>query len=208
MKIAILGGSFDPPHLGHLLIAQQIIEFAEVDQVWLMPNYSTTAHHKVFQKQLSPSADRLAMTKLLVNDQIKVSDFELKFNKESLTITTLRELSKQHPEHTFYWVTGSDKLETFHLYDDWQEIIWKYHIIIFPREHMLWHLNERVKESLELQSIPENVIVLHNKDLILSNISSTAIRERVKKGLPIEFLVTPRVEEYIRKHKLYKTSGA
>jgi nicotinate-nucleotide adenylyltransferase len=204
MKIAILGGSFDPPHLGHLLIAEQIIEYAGVDQVWLMPNYSTTSHHEVFQKHLSPAEDRLAMTKLLINDQIKVSDFELKHNKESLTITTLRELSRKHPEHIFYWVTGSDKLDTFNLYDDWQEIIWKYHLIIFPREHMLWHLEERVKEALQLQKIPENVIVLHDKNLILSNISSTAIRERIRKGLSIDFLVTPKVAEYIKKNKLYK----
>jgi nicotinate-nucleotide adenylyltransferase len=204
MKIAILGGSFDPPHLGHILIAMQIIEHAGMDQVWLMPNYSTSAHHEIFQKQLSPVEDRLAMAKMLQTDQIKVSDFEIKHNKESLTITTLRELSRQHPEHVFYWITGSDKLDTFTLYDDWQDIIYKYHLIVFPREHMLWHLEERVKEALQLKSIPENVIVLHNKNLILSNVSSTAVRERVKKGLPIEYLVTPKVAEYIKKHKLYK----
>jgi len=203
MKIAILGGSFDPPHLGHILIAEQIIEYAGVDQVWLMPNFTTETHHEVFQKHLSPPEDRMSMTKLLETDQIKASDFEIRHNKKSLTIVTLKELSQKHPEHVFYWITGSDKLETFHLYDDWQDIIWNYHLIIFPREHMLWHLEERVKESLELQTIPENVIVLTNTDLILSNISSTAIRKRVKKRMPIKYLVTPEVEEYILKHKLY-----
>lgn len=204
MKIAILGGSFDPPHLGHILIANQVIEKVGVDQVWLMPNYSTSAHAKVFQKKLSPVEDRLNMARLLENEKIKASDFEIQNNKDSITIITLEMLGKQYPEHTFYWITGSDKLETFHLYDRWEDIISKHQLIIFPREHMLWHLEKRVKEALQLQTIPENVIVLHNKELILTNASSTAIRERVKKGLPIDFIVRPTIEAYIKKHKLYK----
>jgi len=204
MKIAILGGSFDPPHLGHILIARQVIEQAGMDQVWLMPNYSTTSHHEVFQKKLSPVEDRLAMARLLEDEKIKTSDFEIEYNKESLTINTLESLTARNAENTFYWITGSDKLETFHLWDDWKKIVSNYHLIIFPREHMLWHLEERVKEGLQLQTIPENVIVLQNKNLILSNVSSTAIRERVRQNLPIDFLVLPTVEEYIKKNKLYK----
>jgi len=61
-----------------------------------------------------------------------------------------------------------------------------------------------VKEGLQLQTIPKNVIVLQNRDLILSNVSSTAIRERVKKNLSVDFLVPKKIEEYIKKNKLYK----
>lgn len=144
------------------------------------------------------------MAKLLENEKIKASDFEIKYNTESLTVKTLERLSNQHSENTFYWITGSDKLETFRLWDEWQKIISQYHLIIFPREHMLWELEARVQESLQLQSIPENVIVLQNKELILTNISSTAIRERVKKGLPIDFLVPTAVEKFIKEHQLYE----
>lgn len=204
MKIAILGGSFDPPHFGHILVAQQVIEHAEMDEVWLMPNFTTATHHKIFQKQLSPAKDRLAMTQLLENEKIKTSNFEITKNKDSITFITLTLLSQKFPQHSFYWITGSDKLETFHLYDDWQKIIANYHLIIFPREKNLSKLDERIKKSLQLQTIPRNVIVLTNKELLLTNISSTAIRERVKKGLSVEFLVPKKVEEYINKHKLYK----
>ncbi len=204
MKIAILGGSFDPPHLGHILIARQVIEFAGMDQVWLMPNYSTGAQHAIFQKKLSPAQDRLAMTKLLEDDKIKASDFEINENKKSITIDTLYTLSNMHPKDRFYWITGSDKLETFHLWDDWQKIITDYRLIIFPREHMLWHLENRVKEALQLQKIPSNVIILQNKELILTNLSSTIIRERERKGLPIDFLVEPAIKKYIKEYKLYK----
>lgn len=203
MKIAILGGSFDPPHLGHILIAHQILELTEIEEVWLMPNYTTTTHNKVFKKHLSPAINRFELAKLLENTFIKASDFELQFNKKSITFTTLEMLSKQYPQHIFYWITGSDKLETFHLYDNWQEIISTYHIIIFPREHMLWDLENRVKKALQLKKIPENVIVLQNNELLLTNISSTAVRQRVKKGLPIDFLVPKSVEEYIKKTNLY-----
>lgn len=204
MKIALLGGSFDPPHLGHLLIAKQVREFAGIDQIWLMPNYTTSAHAKIFQKNLSPVADRLAMARCLENDFIKVSDFEIHHNQKSITIITLEMLSATYPQHEFYWITGSDKLETFHLYDRWKDIITKHKMIIFPREHMLWHLEGRVKEAFKLQTIPENVMVLQNKDLILTNISSTVVRDRVRKNLSLEHLVPPEVEEYIKTRKLYK----
>lgn len=204
MKIAILGGSFDPPHLGHILIARQVIEYVGVDQVWLLPMYDTAAHDKIFQKNLSPVADRMAMAKLVEDDAIKISDFEIKHNQASITIVTLEKLAKQHHEHTFYWITGSDKLETFYKYDRWQEIVTKHNLIIFPREHMLWHLEERVRQMLQLQSIPENVIVLQDKTLILTNISSTMIRDRVGKNLSIHYLVPEEVEKYILEQKLYK----
>src|SRR5579862_1050382 len=120
MKIGILGGSFDPPHFGHLLIAQQVIEQAGLDQVWLIPVFNTAAQHKIFQKKLSSSENRFFMSKLLENKKIKASDFEINKNKKSLTIETLKKLTKEYPEHTFYWILGSDRLPTFHLWDDWQ----------------------------------------------------------------------------------------
>lgn len=204
MHISLLGGSFDPPHLGHLLIAQQVKEQIGVDQVWLLPMYGTAAHHKIFQKQLSPVADRIAMAKLLENDFIKVSDFEIKENPESITIVTLEKLAKMYPQHTFSWITGSDKLETFQKYDRWKDIVHKHNLIVFPREHMLWHLETRVKEAFQLQSIPENVIVLNDRELILTNISSTTIRDRVQKGLSIRYLVPDGIAEYIKEHHLYE----
>ena len=144
------------------------------------------------------------MARLLENEKIKVSDFEVTQNKESITIITLELLAKKYPEHEFYWITGSDKLETFKKYDRWQDIVHKHNLIIFPREHMLWNLQERVKQALDLQEIPENVIVLDNKDLVLTNVSSSSVRERVKKGLSIEYLVPTSVEEYIEEYGLYK----
>ena len=199
MNIAILGGSFDPPHVGHYLIAQQVRDLLHMDQVWLMP-----AFQHPFQKKLSLTGHRLAMTKLLENETIKASDFEIKHNKTSYTIDTLKALEEQYPNDTFYWVTGSDQLESFQKYKDWRQIVAKHNLIIFPREWILPFFEDRVKEKLQLQSIPKNVIVLQNDELLLTNISSTGIRRRVQNSLPITYLVPAQVETYIQKKKLYK----
>lgn len=203
MKIGILGGSFDPPHLGHYLIARQVIEFAGIDQVWLLPNYSTEAHHKIFQKKLSPPDNRLEMSRLMEDKFIKVSDFEIKYNQDSITIITLRMLYKKYPGNKFYWITGSDKLINFNEYDEYEDLIKNHNLIVFPREHMLWDLDERVKSAFNLSSISDNIIVLNDKNLVLTNISSTLIRDRVRKKLSIKYLVQEKIEKYITDHNLY-----
>jgi nicotinate-nucleotide adenylyltransferase len=198
MRIAILGGSFDPPHWGHLFIASQVKEFLEVDQVWLMPLYQ-----HAFDKKVSSVEHRLAMTKLLEGDSLKVSTYEIDQQKTSYTIETLDGLAAKYREHTFSWILGSDQLAVFYKYKDWQDIIARHSVIVFPREYLLPHLEEEVKNALQLQTIPPNVIVLQNSDLILTNISSTKIRDRVKNNRSIHNYVPEKVEEYIKEHDLY-----
>lgn len=204
MKIAILGGSFDPPHIGHILIAEQVKEILGMDEIWLMPLFQKAKQDKIFHKQLSLVEHRLEMTKLLENDFIKISDFEIVYNQTSYSLNTLEELQKLHPKDTFYWILGSDQLNDFQKYYKWKELVQTKNLIIFPREHTLWHVEERVKKAMQLQTIPENVIVLQNRDLMLTNISSTVIRDRIKKSLSIHFLVLPDIENYIKRNKLYK----
>ena len=203
MKIAILGGSFDPPHFGHVLIANQVKELLKMDEVWLMPLYQKAMQDEIFHKKLTPVNDRLAMTHTLKNAFIKISEYEILHNQTSFTYDTLVALQKQHPNDIFYWILGSDQLKEFRKYHKWEELVKTKNLIIFPREHALWNLKEKVKESLRLQEIPENVIVLNKRDLILTNISSSAIRKRVKKRLPIGFLVPSAVKDYIKNNELY-----
>lgn len=199
MKIAILGGSFDPPHLGHLSIALQVQELLDMDQVWLMP-----ASHHPFNRDLSPIETRYTMTSFLEADKIKVSDYEIQYNPTSFTIDTLNGLKATRPDDDFYWITGSDQLVHFQKYKDWGEIVSKHNLIIFPREWILPKIDEEVMEKLQLKTIPENVIVLQTKHLILTNISSTKIRERVKNQLPVHYFVPEKVAAFIKKEKLYK----
>lgn len=196
MKIAILGSSFDPPHLGHLIIARQVKKILELDQVWLMPPFLHP-----FSKKVSAVKHRLAMTKLLEEDDIKTSNFEIKQHKVNYSLETLNLLSKLFPRDKFYWIIGSDQLKTFKKWRDWQEIIKKYHLVIFPRQSK--DITNKVKKFLNLKTIPKNIIVLNTKNLTLTNISSTLIRKIVREKKSIKNLVPEKVEEYIKKNNLY-----
>ena len=90
------------------------------------------AHHHPFERKLSPVETRFAMTKLLENNTIKVSDFEIKQNPSSFTIDTLKALEQANIDDTFYWITGSDQLEHFHKYKNWEQIVSHHNLIIFP----------------------------------------------------------------------------
>lgn len=199
MKIGILGGSFNPPHIGHLLISLQVKDILGLDEIWLMPCFQHPFH-----KTLAAVEHRLSMAKFLENGSIKVSEYEITQNKESYTVDTLSELTRKYPENVFYWITGSDQLESFREYKDWQDLIHKYNLVIFPREPVLPRIEEKVKHDFNLQSIPKNIIVLKSEELILTNISSTNIRQRIRNNEPITYMVPKRVEEYIREHHLYE----
>ncbi|MGI8420252.1 MAG: nicotinate (nicotinamide) nucleotide adenylyltransferase [Candidatus Levyibacteriota bacterium] len=199
MKIGILGGSFDPPHVGHVLISRQVKEKLQLDMIWLMP-----AYHHPFAKQLLSSDYRLAMTRLLEEENIKVSDYEIKQNHSSYTIDTLTQLHTAFPDDTFYWITGSDQLDSFQKYKEWQTIITEFNLVIFPRETAIAHLEEKTKACLQLQTIPPNIILLQDSDLILTNISSTLVRTRLAKNEPLDYIIPNKVVAYIRKHKLYQ----
>ncbi len=198
MNIAILGGSFDPPHLGHLWVAQQVKELMNMDEVWLMPCGSHP-----FNKTLSPSLHRFAMTQSLENKFIHVSDFEVKHLGASYTIDTLRSLSKLYPQHTFSWCIGSDQLESFPKWKDWQQIIEEFRLIIFPRGTNGSDLKQKTLDSLSLTTIPNSISILDNEKAIFTNLSSTLIKERLSQGKNIDYLVSPEVKEYIVKNGLY-----
>jgi len=204
MKIAILGGAFDPIHIGHWLVVQQVKELLQMDEVWLMVCYSYFPEFPEKFKRITSFDDRFTMASLLVEDNLIVSNFEEKQNKRSRTIDTLRLLKKNRPHDEFYWIIGSDALPTFHLWNDWEMLVKDYNLIIFPRDTDFKTLRKRVKESLQLVTIPENITILEG-NLIVSTISSTHIRERVRKKLPITPFVGEEVKKYINDKKFYLT---
>ncbi len=166
MQIGVFGGSFDPPHLGHLLSALQLISFSYCGQVWFMPCF---AH--VWGKKLSPVKHRLAMTKLLGNKDIKVSALEIEQKRAMPTIETFKIFKKRYPQHQFFWVIGEKTLEELPKWKDYRKLIKNYNFLIVPE---------------------------------VEDISSSIIRERVKKGLSIKGLVPEKVEAYIKRNKLYR----
>lgn len=197
MRIAILGGSFDPPHLGHLSVARQVKSLYRLDEIWLIPCFQ-----HAFDKKLSPAHHRLAMTKLLEEDGIRVSDWEVKKPTMSISIETLREVST-HYGHTFSWIIGSDQLQDFPKWHEWERIINDFGLIVFPRGITEETVEQQIIRTLNYLTVPSAIRFAERNEITISHISSTEIRQRLKNGLAITNMVTPAIEAYIIKHKLY-----
>lgn len=184
MKIGLLGGAFNPPHNGHLMIAQQVLDFTDTDEVWFVPSYG-----QLPPKPVAPAADRLAMTKLLSLRHTRVSTIEIDHKLDGDTINLVQFLPK---EHTFCFIIGSDQLPTFHLWGRWQEMLQKMPFLVFPRY------------GFPNEPLYANMRVVTHELLIGTNISSTKIRRRTKEGLSIDDFVPHGVAAYIQDHQLYR----
>jgi nicotinate-nucleotide adenylyltransferase len=183
MNIALLGGSFNPPHNGHSSVARQVLEFGLADEVWFLPNYSQSP-----PKDVAPVSDRLAMTRLLDVPKTRVSTIEIDNKLDGETVHLLPFLPK---EYTCSFIIGSDQLAGFTAWLDWEKLIKSMQFLVFPRRG---YQNEPMYEGMK---------VIDNDRLVISEVSSTEVRDRVKNGLPISSYVPSSVEQYIFKHKLY-----
>lgn len=187
MKIAILGGRFDPPHIGHLLIVRQILEKrSDIKEVWLIP-----AGKHQWKKTEASAKHRLAMLQFFKSDRIKISDTELSRKGISYTIDTVREIKEKY-NHSIYWIVGADIISEFQRWKKTEELINLATFIVFPRDPF----------ALPIK-LPKGFEEIRSKNLITTSLSSTIIRERIKKHLSITNLVPKEVEEYIKKHNLY-----
>lgn len=203
MRIAILGGAFDPIHIGHYLVARQVKEQLKMDEVWLMVCYSYFPEFPEKLKRITSFEERFHMASLLAKGDLLVSDFEEKENKRSRTIDTLRLLKKKRPDDEFYWIIGSDALPTFHLWNEWETLVREHNLVIFPRDTDFKTLEKRVLESFKLTSIPKNITIVEG-NLIVSTISSTHVRGRVRNGQTIEHFVPQEVKKYIEQKGFYQ----
>lgn len=193
MKIAILGGAFNPPHLGHQLIASQILDFTDADQIWLTPCYQHT-----FNKNLASVKHRVAMTKTLVNQKVKLCLEEIDHKLSGETIELMRLLVQKHPRHEFCFIIGSDNLKHFKKWGQWQKLLLNFPFLVFPRPKF-----KNDFRQYGLANRQYKLKLISHSLLVTSDISSTNIRKRVKQGLSITHLVPQKVKEYIEKHNLY-----
>ncbi len=188
-KVGIFGGTFDPIHMGHLITAQSVKEVRELDKIIFIPSYISP--HKADIKSSSPE-HRLNMIKIATQevDFFDYSDMEIIKGGISYTVNTLRELKKKYDELEF--IIGYDNIFQFHLWKDPDEIVNLAKIVVLKR-----------KSSLPAPFIDKyyNLAVFVQTRGI--EISATDIRERVKNGKPIHFLVPYNVENYIYENNLY-----
>lgn len=186
MKIGLFGGVFNPPHLGHLMIARQVLDYTDIERVWFLPNYGQQPP----KNGVAPVADRLTMAKLLALPKTDVSTLEIDNRLSGHTIDLLPFLPK---EHSYTFIMGSDWLAGFTAWGRWEELLEKLPFLVFPR-------NDHPTTPLY-----KNMTLLSHPALITSNISSTKIRQRIKAGLSIDQFVPREVVTYIQNHALYRT---
>lgn len=191
MRIGIFGGSFDPIHTGHAIIAQHIISNGAVDRLWFM--VSPVNPLKAGKQRQVADTDRLRMVEMVSRpmDGVETSAFEFTMPKPSYTIDTLNALQEKFPDDEFYLVIGGDNWELFNKWRNSEEILAKYHILIYPR------LGYEVVIPAELQ---ERVKLV---DAPIIELSSTEIRERLANGLSARYYVPDEVLAYIERKNLY-----
>jgi nicotinate-nucleotide adenylyltransferase len=186
MKIGLFFGSFNPIHTGHIAIAKYMAGHTGLDKVWLV----VSPHNPLKDKRsLEEAKKRLALVKRSVgrNSKIKVSDVEFSLPQPSYTIKTLTYLKNKYPKHEFVLIIGSDNLNLFHKWKDYRKILKGYEIYVYPRS------SPPSKGGLSLPAGQAGGILSHHNvklfDAPLLDISSTFIREQIKKGKKVNHLL-------------------
>ena len=198
-KVGILGGTFNPIHVGHLMMAETAYDSFQLDCVLMMPNGNPP--HKELDKDEN-SHHRMKMLELAVenNAHLIPSDFELKRKGVIYTYKTLELLSQEHPETIFYFILGADSL--IHL-EEWQfpEIICKNAVLLVAVRDELDQ--EKVEKQMELLK-KKYQAEIYLMDMPAVEISSHDIRNRIQEGRTVRYLVSDKVRKYIRDNCLYE----
>lgn len=185
MRIGFFGGSYNPVHNGHLMLARAIVESGAVDEVWLSLS-PLNPFKEARADELVADADRLAMLRLAAEgcQGLKVTDVELSLPRPSYTVDTLAELQRLHPDDSFRIIIGSDNLAGLPRWKESAKLVSLYPPIVYPRPGY---------------PAPGDVM----QGLPVSDISSTEIRRRIAAGEPVNNMLPPAVSDYIRAHHLY-----
>ncbi len=190
MKVGLFFGSFNPIHTGHLVIAEYIAENSGLDQVWLVVSPQNPLKNK---NTLLANTHRLAMVKLAVEEskKLKVSDIEFKMPVPSYTINTVVHLIEKYPKHTFSLILGADNLETFTKWKNYEQLMELCELCVYPRPG---YDGGQLKTHARVTWV----------DAPLMEISATYIRNAIKAGKSVRFMLPEAVYKYISEMNFYK----
>ena len=190
LKIGLYFGTFNPIHVGHMAIANYLVEFTSIDQLWFV--VSPQNPHKKKQNLLN-DYHRLEMVHRAVDNdnRFRVSNIEFSLPKPSYTIDTLAYLKDKFPEHHFKIIMGSDNLEKFHKWKNHQQIVDNYGLIIYPRPGF---------EPSEYQLPTETEIAKAPQ----MEISSTFIRKAIRAGKDVRHFLPQKTWEYLDEMNFYR----
>lgn len=188
-KIGIYSGSFNPIHHGHVMLANYLVEFSDLDELWFVVSPQNPLKKK---EDLLDDDERLKMVQLAVGDDPRfcVSDIEMHLPTPSYTINTMAALSEQYPDCQFVFICGMDSLQNFRNWREYQKILDNYELLVFPREGY---------DGGDLVDYPSVSIL---KTPILE-ISSTFIRQCIKEGRDVRHFMPEKAFNYLMQNRFY-----
>ena len=190
MKVGLFFGSFNPIHTGHMVLANYMLEFTDLDKVWFI----VSPHNPLKQKNsLLHERHRLQMTALAIgeNNKMKASDIEFKLPQPSYTINTLMHLQEKYADHHFVLIMGADNLENFHKWKNYEEILKHFELYVYPRPGISGG-DLSAHKQVRLVNAP------------LMEISSTDIRNAIKERKDVRYFVPGATWEYIKEMHFYE----
>jgi len=187
-KVGILGGTFDPPHHGHLLIANEVLFALGLDEIWFMPNQEPPHKRKT---AFIKNEDRLNMLKLAIadNEKFKLQPIELEREGPSFTVETMKIIKSKYKDYQFYFVIGADMIEYLPKWHKIDELVRLVQFVGVDRPEY----SHETKYPILYVDVPS------------MEVSSGMIRERLKNGKTVRYLVPDAVIEYIKENHLYGT---
>ena len=204
MNIGLYFGTFNPIHVGHLIIANYMVEFTNLDQVWLVVSPQNPLKKK---STLLEDYHRLAMVEIAIedNNNLKASNIEFKLPQPSYTINTLTYLKEKHPKHEFSLIMGEDNIRSFHKWKNYEQILENHKIYVYPRA-----LTEQERQEMDNSlSLEKKSRVLGTKNIIICDapvmkISASFIRYSIKNKQDVRYLLTEPVYKYVQEMNFYK----
>jgi len=192
MKIGLYFGTFNPIHVGHLVIANHLAEFSDLDQVWFV-----VTPHNPFKKKSSllNNNHRFQMVDRAVENypKLKVSDIEFNLPQPNYTINTLTYIQEKYPKHDFSIIMGEDNLKSFHKWKNYDVILENHHVYVYPRI-------SKGKVDSQFKSHEK----IHRVDSPVMEISSTFIRKSITEEKNIRPLLPENVWSYLDEMNFYK----
>lgn len=191
-SIGLFFGSFNPIHLGHTQLAEYIFEYPGLDEIWYIVSPRNPLKE---QSELIDEHLRFRLIEMATEgkDYLKVSDIEFNMPKPSYTINTLQALSEKYPEDNFILLIGSDNMQIFDQWKDYQTILNEYSILVYPRKDFDYEPFEEIYPDMQiLEEAP------------FFEISSTDIRELIKNNQDASQWLHPDVYQFIKENSLYK----
>ncbi|MCB9360564.1 MAG: nicotinate-nucleotide adenylyltransferase [Flavobacteriales bacterium] len=202
MKIGLYFGTYNPIHVGHLIIANYMADYTNLDQVWLVVTPQNPLKKK---KTLLEDYHRLAMVEIAIedNEKLTASNIEFKLPQPSYTSNTLAYLKEKHPKHEFSLIMGEDNLRTLHKWRNYEEILNNHPIYVYPRA-----LTEQERNELKEETKTENNLAQHKNIIVcdapVMKVSASFIRTAIKEKKDVRYLLTEPVFKYVTEMNFYK----